>query len=374
MVWRTYNMNVLFEKAMSTLHESKLLLTKPNPKEIDHINFAITYICNSRCKHCNIWMKYKEDPKAVQKELKLQQIKETFDRSQYLENLKTISLTGGEPFLRNDFVDICGFFIHRYPKAKIVIPTNAVNINLVITKLEEIVKTYNPKNIYISISLDGIGVTHDEIRGVPGDYNRVLELIELIKKSFPAINQGISFTITKHNYKDLLSIYEFTKEMSIGFGFQFAQNSSSFYENLDKCFEWKDSKLDEVNEIIRVLCKKIKAEQNILQNITSTNLYYISHMVDFQRNPCVISSCYSGFHSLFMDAYGNIYPCIMLNKKLGNICDLDFDDIWSSKMAKETREFIRSNKCACWTPCETFPSLARNPKIIFWNICKLIGM
>ena len=81
--------------------------------------------------------------------------------------------------------------------------------NLVIAELEKIINTFGPEiNIFLSISLDGIGKTHDEIRGIPGNYSRVLKLIDLIKEKVPSINRGISFTIIPQNYKDLLEVYK----------------------------------------------------------------------------------------------------------------------------------------------------------------------
>jgi len=167
-----------------------LSLLPPSPKEVSYANIALTYLCNSRCRHCSIWKIYKYCPSKVREELTFEEIKAMFEKSRYLSKLKSIMLTGGEPFLRKDFVEICGFFVSKYPQAGICIPTNAVDPNLVVKKLEELMHNYNPnpRNIYISISLDGIGRTHDEIRGVTGNYQNVLRLIQLVKERLPAIS------------------------------------------------------------------------------------------------------------------------------------------------------------------------------------------
>ncbi|MCD6429444.1 radical SAM protein [bacterium] len=350
-------------------NKKKLLLEAPDPRRIYYLNFAVTYLCNSRCKHCNIWKRYKENPEEYKLELNLKEIEEMFEKSQYLRNLIGIGLTGGEPFLRKDFVDLCGFFIKKYPKAAITIPTNAVNPELVVNKLEEIIRMYDPRlgSIYISISLDGIGSTHDNIRGVLGNYNKVLKLIELLKKVTPSINLGVSFTITPQNYKDLIDVYKFSREKNIGFGVQFAQTSEMFYGNIEKQFGWDKKKLDKVDNMIDSIIRDYIIKRKPLQKIFSVDIYYLSHMVHFMKKPHVISRCYSGIHSFFMDPYGNIYPCVMLNKKIGNIRDSNFDELWLSEQAQKVRKFIKSKMCACWTPCEACPSLAREPKITLWN-------
>lgn len=355
----------------------KLLFEKHNPKKISNINFAITYECNSSCKHCNIWRRYKENTKIIEKELKLSEIEKTFEESQYLKNIQSIGLTGGEPFLRNDFIDLCGFFIKKYPKASISIPTNALVPDLIIDRLEKILKGFvSGNNIYLSISLDGIGKTHDEIRGIPGNYSRVLKLIDLLKKKVPSINRGISFTIMPQNYKDLLEVFKLSKKNDIDFGFQFAQTSESFYGNTENAFEWNEKKIDEAGEIINSIFKEYTAKEKILKKMWlsffAVNKYYISHMVNFQKNPQRMLKCYSGTHSLFIDPYGNIFPCVMLNQKLGNIREMHFDELWLSEKAQNIREFIIEKKCACWTPCETHFSLERDYKTILWNFHKIL--
>ena len=350
------------------------ILERPTPKKIKHVNFGITYMCNSRCKICNIWKKYKENPNEIKKELALDEIKKIF-KSKYLKNPKSIQLTGGEVFLRKDFVELCGFFIKKYPDALIEIPTNAVNPDLTFKKIEEIIKKYKPKKINVSVSLDGIGKTHDKIRGISGNYKNVLKLIKNIKRKFPSIRLSIGFTITSENYKDLLRVYEFSKKKNIGFGMWFGQVSICYYDNSQKRleeFKWDSKKLKEVEKIINQIIKDYKSSgKSFFHIINDTNTYYFSKMVDFQKNQKRKINCYSGVHSLFLDPYGDIYPCIMLNIKLGNAKE-GFDKIWMSERAKKIRKFIKNKKCACWNPCEICLSIEKNSKALFSNFYRTI--
>lgn len=369
-------------------NRSAMILQKPNPKRIAIFRFAVTYKCNSRCKHCNIWRIYKDNPDDANKELKLDEIKEMFEKSQYLRHLQGISLTGGEPFLREDFIDLCGFFIEKYPEAIIGIPTNALRPNLIMDKLEKIIDEYKPKNtIDIGISLDGIGKTHDEVRGISGSYDCALKLIELLDTNSPSIEKNMGFTITPQNYKDLVDVYELSKELNIRFGFRFAESSEVFYgDNIEKRFRWEESTLSEVGKVInRILEDKAKKNlrnlnlKSLLQHLDTISIDYLSnyhslHATGFIRDPSKFENftCYSGTHSLFMDPYGNIFPCIMLDKKIGNIHETDFDEIWMSKKAKEIREFITEKRCRCWAGCEINPSLARNKKMILWVFSRIL--
>ncbi|MDE1824747.1 MAG: radical SAM protein, partial [Candidatus Micrarchaeota archaeon] len=65
------------------------------------LNFSITYWCQSRCTHCSIWQ---IRPKG---ELTLDEIRNFARQNNYF---KWVELTGGEPFLRQDIVEIARTF------------------------------------------------------------------------------------------------------------------------------------------------------------------------------------------------------------------------------------------------------------------------
>ncbi|UTB33111.1 MAG: radical SAM protein [Methanobacterium sp. ERen5] len=291
-----------------------------------------------------------------------------FNNSSYLSGIQGINLTGGEPILRKDFVDLCGFFIEKYPNINLGITTNGLLPHILSNKLKNLVDLYDPllENIHISVSIDGIGEIHDDMRGVSGNYEKVLEMIKSIKLNFPKMKISISFTITPKNYKEILKVYELSKSMEIGFGIQFAQINDSYYLNSEKSFDWDARKLYDVENMIYHIISDIRLSQKITHKLFDVNKYFMENMVKFQETKWDnLNNCYSGTHSCFIDPYGDIYPCIMLNKKIGNALKTDFDDLWLSKKAKNIRNHIKENKCRCWTPCEAFKSLSRNPKLLF---------
>jgi radical SAM protein with 4Fe4S-binding SPASM domain len=63
---------------------------------------------------------------------------------------------------------------------------------------------------------------------------------------------------------------------------------------------------------------------------------------------------------VFIDPYGDVYPCLMLDRKLGNAKRDGFDAVWDGPEAVAVRRFVAEKKCDCWTPCEACPSLGRS--------------
>jgi molybdenum cofactor biosynthesis enzyme MoaA len=72
-------------------------------------NFAVTYKCNSRCKTCSIW-KYESN----QRELAINEIRDFLTSNKELfRKIKTIQITGGEPYLRDDLDQVVKVKIGR---------------------------------------------------------------------------------------------------------------------------------------------------------------------------------------------------------------------------------------------------------------------
>lgn len=75
---------------------------------------AVTYDCDARCVMCNIW---KSPPSRVIPP-------ETF--AKLPSSLKTINVSGGEPFLRDDLPEIVRCIKSACPASRIIISTNSL--------------------------------------------------------------------------------------------------------------------------------------------------------------------------------------------------------------------------------------------------------
>ena len=111
------------------------------------LSVITTYRCNSKCQMCYIW----QNPTIPQEEITptlLSKLPNGFDN---------VNITGGEPTLRVDLLEICDVL---YPKARTLeISTNGLKPHLLIP----IVKKY--PNIKIRFSLEVTKFTNNIIRG-----------------------------------------------------------------------------------------------------------------------------------------------------------------------------------------------------------------
>lgn len=73
--------------------------------------------------------------------------------------------------------------------------------------------------------------------------------------------------------------------------------------------------------------------------------------------------CPAGKVSVFVDPYGNVYPCILRGDRLGNVRDYNYSILSVLENSRDLINKIRRGCSGCITPCETMTGLAAYP----WN-------
>ena len=168
---------------------------------LSSLQWSVTGLCNLKCRHC-----YMEAPSGRYGnhsfEESVRMIGE-FERA----NVQQVSLTGGEPFLRNDLMDLMRE-LHTRRINVIRIYTNGVLITENI--LDEISSIgFRPS---FQISFDGVGV-HEHMRGVPGIEQTVIASMKKVKVA--GFDLVISTSIDRNGLDCLPDTYELLKKLDI---------------------------------------------------------------------------------------------------------------------------------------------------------------
>ena len=357
----------LITKSFDMVNKGKSSLP-PNSdptSELEELHFELTYQCNQKCVMCNIWNRYKLDPSLKKEELSFDEIKGFVEKSDYLKKIKLVIFSGGEPFLRDDIVGLCGYFSNHYPNISIGILSNLFNTHLTMEKLQEINDLYHPRDLWIGSSLDGLDEKHDEIRGVNGAFKGSLNTIQAIKAKFPSVRVCLNFTLTTRNYGELLPAFRFAKDWGIDFSAQFAVP----WENAES-YSWNSEILEEIEEKIDIILQEIIEDyraKGILQEMTESidigllsKLYYWKGLTLYQKNPHrFFRRCVAGAKFAIFSPNGDIYFCPILKGRIvGNIRDYNyyFDTLWISNQGNKIREFINRGRCHCWLNCTIYPN------------------
>ncbi|MDE1762263.1 MAG: radical SAM protein [Candidatus Micrarchaeota archaeon] len=318
------------------------------------LNFAITMWCQSRCMTCNIWQLR---PKG---ELTIDEIRE-FARKN--TSFRWIGLTGGEPFLRSDIVEIVKAFKENSKGLYLLtMPTNSLcNQETVVKKLAQILELGIPK-VVITLSLDGHRELHDKVRGVQGNYDKVISMYKALtelRKTHKNLSFVFGYTISKINEGQFQRTYDEVKReipqiTYNDFHINVAQLSNNYYHNTDDSIVAdRGIALGELENIF----KNSSAEITPMKIIERQ---FLRGLIEFVRTGEAPRKCRSLDASLFMDNMGNIYPSIMWDRKVANLREIGYDlsKVWNGEDASQIRSIIDQGMDPIhWTSCEAYQSI-----------------
>ena len=172
----------------------------------------VTPRCNGRCKMCFNW-KEQEDPGS---ELSLNEIEKI---SLGFKDLPQLTLGGGEPFLRDDIPRITECFYRNSNTRFLTISTNGFFTQKIISDVGEILKICPDALLNVGLSMDGVGSLHDEIRGLEGSFQRLLETcrcLRLIRQKHRNFYIKVTTVVSGFNSNRVEEILDFVrKDMDI---------------------------------------------------------------------------------------------------------------------------------------------------------------
>lgn len=319
-----------------------------NPFEL---NFAITYLCNSRCKTCNIWKTRSTN------EMKLDEIEKFAKKIKFIHWLR---ITGGEPFLRKDYVDVVKILNKELDLYLLTTPTNALLPDIIEKKVKAVLEFLKSKYV-ITVSLDGPKEVHDYIRGIGGAWEKSIATFKKLKnleRRYRNFKVLFGYTISPFNvgyfHKTLEEVKKVLPNVSYNdFHINIFQFSEAYYR-----INQKDISIMNIREFsrrARVEIKRIIAHQKINDLISLINRKYLLLGIKYLRNLKTPIRCNVYNLSVFVDPYGNVYPCTIFDIKLGNLRKTNYNllKILNSDKARRVVELIKKSKCpGCWTPCE----------------------
>jgi MoaA/NifB/PqqE/SkfB family radical SAM enzyme len=345
-----------------------------------NLTFSVTNVCQSRCRTCNIWEIYQNEPEKRFKELTLDEIEKIFKS---MGHIYIFNVSGGEPFLRLDFVEVIELAC-RYLKPGIIhIPTNAIAEKQIISKTKKIIQllrnNYPATRLTIKPSLDHIDERHDDIRGVPGNINKVMSLFEslkLLKPEFQNLHVELGTVISRWNVNDIEEIASFiTKLAPESYRNEIAEQRSEMLNTSNPI----TPDAEEYKRAIEFFVSQIRANmQNkiFFHRITNAfRLEYYNLAIKILNESKQVIPCYAGISNAHMTPYGDIWACCTLGyeKSMGNLRDYNynFPQLWNSRQAKEVRKYIHDKNCFCPMANQMYSNILLHPTSLIRVLYKI---
>jgi mycofactocin biosynthetic radical S-adenosylmethionine protein MftC len=294
------------------------------------VQIGITDRCNLSCLHCDIWKKPKREELSSS-----QWIKILVSLKKWLGPFR-LDISGGEPFLKNDILDIIDFC--RKNEIHVVITTNATLLNpKIINKLSHI------KSLTLNISIDGVNSdTHDYLRNNEGVYDKAMDALLEFKKNkricyitMATILMGFNIEEVMPLIKKLMvdNLADAINFQALDHNFSAAYDQAWFKENkMWPSGDKKDIFLSTLDGIIRI--KKAGAHiYNSIDQLESMRNYFNDPLQS------VNGKCNTGNINFIMNPCGDVLLCWNM-APVGNMVNGDPKKIWHSALAEKRRKDI----------------------------------
>lgn len=313
------------------------------PKAPSVVHIEITKKCNLRCKTCDLWKYYIKNPNLVKSELTTKDLVSLAGQLARI-GVAVVAITGGEPSLRKDLVEI----VQAFKKYGMVVHITT-NGSISLEQIQELAKAGIDS---ISVSIDYFGKKHDESRGVHGTFDRAIRTLRNLKQAgIKKICMGV--LLMGQNSHHLEKLAKLAKELDIFISFTgFDLGVLKENKNMKrKRYQNFIGGIDTVNKLR-------KRYDNII--VLPAYLDYMKKQI---LNPKKINWCYAGFATCIIEANGNVRPCYQL-PPVGNLKENRFIEIWrSSKMQRMRKTIKRGCNTICFAHCTIEPSIVFNNPI-----------
>lgn len=320
------------------------------------LTMFVTNVCNARCETCFYWMHLNDPDKN---NLSLEQI----DRvATSMPGFDHLLVSGGEPVMRKELADIVGIYARRNAIKTFDMPTNGLLKKRAVAVIEQVLDENPEVTITVGHSLDGFKETHDRLRGVPNNFEKLFETLEALvdlrrqrealardgKAPWPKLRLVTLTCINNQNIQEVERLADWVSE-------NFDVDGMTF-----ECLRGtpKDESLmpPTPQQFDRVVAKSMQVNDRILRrrfvNEHPTRLSYLRALYRLQRSHITTgklpATCQAGVNLAVMEPDGRLKMCELLDDVADlRDHDLDWAGAWFSDKAEETRRFIRETRCSC---------------------------
>ncbi|MFH0859825.1 MAG: radical SAM protein [Candidatus Altiarchaeota archaeon] len=336
----------------------------PNVLPVNY-TISLTFRCNSRCLTCDI------TGREAGNELTLEELGGIFST---IGKPYWVTLSGGEPFLREELEDICTSLYRRCMPSIVNIPTNGLAGSIPDT-VKAITEAAPNTSWIVNLSLDGIGEKHDRIRGVRGNFERAVETYRGLRKLRNRnLSVGIHTVISRHNVSDIPHIYDYV--MSELKPDSYITEIAEERVELDNVGSGVTPSQEDYSKAIgyitsRTRMKDYGGTSRITQAFRLEYYENVKRMLSDKRQ---IIPCYAGIASAQISADGDVWFCCIKADPVGNLreCDYDFKKLWFSERAESMRKTVRESRCYCPLANAAYTNMLVNPKTLLRVLWRLL--
>ncbi len=271
---------------------------------------------------CHIW----QNPTHPRSEIELDTLRKLPDGFDHL------NITGGEPTLRDDLAEICDILYSK--TRKLEINSNGLHVD----RLLPIVKKY--PDIKIRLSVEGVELTNDAIRGEQGGYRKKMDAMDQLITA-GGCDLGFATTFQDENISEIIDLYHQAVRLNVEFatsalhnGFQFHKADNFVYDRV------------RVSRSIEGLITEMLGSWSVKNWFRAyLNLGLMAKVLGHDR----LIPCTAGTDFIFIDPWCDVYACnVRTDLYMGSLKADSWENILVSPLGSEVRNKVSQCTQNCW--------------------------
>lgn len=354
----------------------QLLRSTNREKRLGTVILFVTSRCNAFCKTC-----FYHEELNQPGDMTFAQIEKI---SRTMPAITDLWLSGGEPTLRRDVSMIIATFVKNNGVRRVIIPSNGLIKSRVYEIVDQALACHPELDLYLNIALDGYGQTHDQIRGVPGNWEKGLECIRslypLKEKYTDRFRLNVNTVVCADNYTEIRKLGEFMWE-------NFRLDGQYFNivrgETLvgDQIKQVPLKVLPAMYEYISKLTKRYgdrmfaedDATKRFVKNVAyvgAITTHYRTQHANFQASTPWPFPCTAGETTAVIDYNGDVRAC-ELREKFATLSDFDYDfgALWAANgHAAELNAIDGGKACWCTHVCFIHDSMRHSSRAMLYEV------
>jgi MoaA/NifB/PqqE/SkfB family radical SAM enzyme len=324
---------------------TRVLASRLSPRRPFKITLVLTDRCDCRCEACFIWQR----PKG--RELTPEEIGRFLAPAR---SIAWVNLTGGEIFLRDDVADVARAVLAALPHLAVLdFPTTGQRTDRILADVAEIATLGIPR-LYVTVSLEGPPDLHDRLRGRPGAFDRMAATYAGLRE-IPGVRAVLGMTLSDRNEDAVVPALEALRARGLDVGWRDLHlnvytASGHYYQNLGGPLARPRGPA--------ALEQALAAREASGDPADAIEAAYLRHVPEHLRTGRSPLPCQSLRASVFVSAAGDLYPCTVYGRRLGNVLERPLLDLLGAPEAEDARRVIAEDRCpGCWSPCEAAPTI-----------------
>jgi radical SAM protein with 4Fe4S-binding SPASM domain len=286
----------------------------------------VTERCNLACVHCYISQPAADRQRAA-RELTAGQIASVLDQA-VEEGCLWFLFTGGEPFIRADFLDA-----YRHAKRLGLLIVLFTNATLITPRIADELAEWRPYKIEVTL-YGATADTYEQVTGVGGSFARCMQGIELLlDRGLPL---EVKSVVLRQNRHEVAEMKEWARGMGLAYRFDtlLTPRIDGSAHNLPSSLSPREALELDLADSDRMAVWREVMQKEAARHVASDRMY----------------ACGAGQRSFHVDAYGQLSACGLARKPAYDLTAGTFCEGWRDFLG-EVRQARRMGTSPCAT-CE----------------------